>query len=661
MQGAPPGGLPRVAGELEPRDDHDRSRVRGPNLRRAAHPRVRRAGDRARAARRGPADARRPDGAERRGGDRRDRRPRTPGRRFDRRGPRCHPSRRRPERLQGDDGSGRARDPSRRDRPLARPRVGARRRDRVPADRPALVHARRRGKRFRSRSDRARAPRRPQPRDEPGDRDPRGGVGRRVERVRARGHARRRGQRRRDLLDRERRSDGRAYRRFDHRRARDDALRPGVPTDARRGARLHPGDRRGDRRVEHPVRGRASHRPPGLDRDEPARLTFVGPGVEGDRFPDRQGRRAPRGRLHARRDPERHHGRHARGVRADARLRRGQGAPVRVREVPRGRPGPVLDDEVRRRGHGDRSHLQGGARQGLAFARTPRRRPRGCGRRRLPRGARRAERAPAASGRVGAARRAVGGRGRGGERDRSVVRRSDRAGGRGGRCAGRPRARRRGSRGPGARQAVRPVRPPSRGPGLVRRSRGSRAPDGARRPPGLQDGRHLRGRVPGPHPLPLLHVRGAGRGAPGRAAARGDPRSRSQPDRAGDRVRLRLRPCGVRAGGRRVRARDDQLQPGDRVDGLRHERPPVLRTGVDGGRVGGVRDGAARRRDLPVRRPDAAPDGARHRSGGLPGPGDARRSRSTSPRTVASSPSCSTRPASPRPSTARPTTSTRRA
>ena len=377
MQGAPPGGVPRVAGELEPRDDHDRSRVRGPNLRRAAHPRVRRAGDRAGAARRGPADARRPDRAERRGGDRRDRRPRTPGRRFDRRGPRCHPSRRGPERLQGDDGSGRARHTSRRDRSLARPRSGARRRDRVPADRPALVHARRRGERFRSRSGRARARRRPQPRDEPGHRDPRGGVGRRVEGVRARGHARRRGQRRGDLLDRERRSDGRAHRRFDHGRARDDALRPGVPTDARRGARLHPGDRRGDRRVERPVRGRASHRPPGLDRDEPARLTFVGPGVEGDRFPDRQGRRAPRCRLHARRGPERHHGRHAGRVRADARLRRRQGAPVRVREVPRGRPGPVLDDEVRRRGHGDRPHLQGGARQGLAFARTPRRRPRG--------------------------------------------------------------------------------------------------------------------------------------------------------------------------------------------------------------------------------------------------------------------------------------------
>ena len=39
-------------------------------------------------------------------------------------------------------------------------------------------------------------------------------------------------------------------------------------------------------------------------------------------------------RLHARRDPERHHPDDARGVRADARLRRRQAAPVRVREVP---------------------------------------------------------------------------------------------------------------------------------------------------------------------------------------------------------------------------------------------------------------------------------------------------------------------------------------
>ena len=50
----------------------------------------------------------------------------------------------------------------------------------------------------------------------------------------------------------------------------------------------------------------------------------------------------------------------------------GEGAAVRVREVLRGRPAPHLDDEVRRRGHGDRAHLQGGARQGLAGHREDR-------------------------------------------------------------------------------------------------------------------------------------------------------------------------------------------------------------------------------------------------------------------------------------------------
>ena len=43
------------------------------------------------------------------------------------------------------------------------------------------------------------------------------------------------------------------------------------------------------------------------DRDEPARLALVGARVEGDRLPDREGRREARRRLHARRDPERPH------------------------------------------------------------------------------------------------------------------------------------------------------------------------------------------------------------------------------------------------------------------------------------------------------------------------------------------------------------------
>ena len=82
----------------------------------------------------------------------------------------------------------------------------------------------------------------------------------RLEGVRARGDARRRRQRRDRLLDREPRPDGRAHRRLDHRRAGDDADRPRVPGDARRGDRDHPRDRRRGRRLQHPVRGE-SRRP----------------------------------------------------------------------------------------------------------------------------------------------------------------------------------------------------------------------------------------------------------------------------------------------------------------------------------------------------------------------------------------------------------------
>ena len=43
------------------------------------------------------------------------------------------------------------------------------------------------------------------------------------------------------------------------------------------------------------------------DRDEPARVARLGAGLEGDGLPDREGGDAARHRLHARRDPERHH------------------------------------------------------------------------------------------------------------------------------------------------------------------------------------------------------------------------------------------------------------------------------------------------------------------------------------------------------------------
>ena len=57
---------------------------------------------------------------------------------------------------------------------------------------------------------------------------------------------------------------------------------------------------------------------------------------QGDRLPDREDRRQARRRLHARRDPQRHHARDAGVLRADDRLRRHQDPALHVREVPAG-------------------------------------------------------------------------------------------------------------------------------------------------------------------------------------------------------------------------------------------------------------------------------------------------------------------------------------
>ena len=90
-----------------------------------------------------------------------------------------------------------------------------------------------------------------------------------------------------------------------------------------------------------------------------------------------------------------------------------------------------------------------------------------------------------------------------------------------------------------------------------------------------------------------------------------------EPDRPGDRVRLLLRPRRDDRPRVRPRRGDDQLQPGDGLDRLRHLRPALLRAAHRRGRARGDRAGAARGRDRPVRRPDAA--AARARSSRRPG------------------------------------------
>ena len=161
-----------------------------------------------------------------------------------------------------------------------------------------------------------------------------GRVDPRLEGVRARGDARPGRQRRDRVQHREPRPDGRAHRRLHHGRAGDDAHRPRVPEDARPLDRHHPLGRRRHRRLQHPVRGRPEGRPAHRHRDEPAGVAVQRSGLQGDRLPDREDRGQGRDRLHPRRDPERHHRGDPGELRADAGLRRREGAAVRLREVP---------------------------------------------------------------------------------------------------------------------------------------------------------------------------------------------------------------------------------------------------------------------------------------------------------------------------------------
>ena len=87
-------------------------------------------------------------------------------------------------------------------------------------------------------------------------------------------------------------------------------------------------------------------------------------------------------------------------------------------------------------------------------------------------------------------------------------------------------------------------------------------------------------------------------------------RRRAEPDRAGDRVRLLLLPCKLRAQGAGHRVGDGQLESGDGEHRLRHERHAVLRAADGRGRAQHLRSRAAGRRDRAVRRADAAEPGA---------------------------------------------------
>ena len=232
---------------------------------------------------------------------------------------------------------------------------------------PALVHAGRHRRRHRLQQGRVHRDHRPRPRREPHARGAGRGVGDRLEGIRDGGGAGLQGQLHHRVLDREPRPDGRAHRGLDHGGAGADADRQGIPDHARRLDRVPARDRRGHRRLERAVRGEPEGRAPADHRDEPARVALLRAGVEGDRLPDRQGRGQARGGLHARRTEERdHRGRDAGVLRADHRLRRHQGAALRVREIPAGRRPADHADEIGGRGDGDRPHLPGVVPEGAA-------------------------------------------------------------------------------------------------------------------------------------------------------------------------------------------------------------------------------------------------------------------------------------------------------
>ena len=146
----------------------------------------------------------------------------------------------------------------------------------------------------------------------------------------------------------------------------------------------------------------------------------------------------------------------------------------------------------------------------------------------------------------------------------------------------------RGRHAPGDGQAGRRSRigtwPASPG---VAGGRGPRRADGAGPRARLRDGGHVRGRVRGRDAVLLLDLRLGGLAAGGAAgaASRGARhRQRPGPDRAGDRVRLLRRPGRRRAPSRGLERGHGQLQPGDRVHGLRRVHAPLLRAAGPGER-----------------------------------------------------------------------------
>ena len=291
-------------------------------------------------------------------------------------------------------------------------------------------------------------------------------------------------------------------------------------------------------------------------------------------------------------------------LRADDRLRGRQVAALRLREVPRRGLAAVDAHEVRRRGDGDRAHVRAGLRQGAALARA----------------------------RQAAALAAVADQelldGLATPAARSL---------RGGAGAAAPRARR--SQRCTSARAIDPWF-------LHELQALARDPQGPFAGQALVLARSTPAPRSSPRARPTTTRAGSARRTGAHEVARGeralgrDPRRGPQPDRPGNRVRLLLRARrDDRARARQGRG-DDQLQPRDRVDRLRHVRPPVFRAADARGCARRCRGRAPAGGRRAVRRADAAE--ARRRAGcrrACRCSGRASR-RSTSPRTAGASARC---------------------
>ena len=294
-----------------------------------------------------------------------------------------------------------------------------------------------------------------------------------------------------------------------------------------------------------------------------------------------------------------------RRVRAGARLRRGQGAALRLREVPARRRPARRRDARRRRGARARPHVRRGV-------------PEGAGRARASRTPATIELSRGAASRCRSAGTCCSRRRGAGSTCPASTRTSPTS------CA---RSRRRAAAAGDRGEAVR----------LSSRARARRA----RRPPGRLAVDSCAGEFEARTPYYYLTYEGVGRGAGavgpgGRRARRG-----AEPDRPGDRVRLLLRPRRAGAPQARLRGGARQLEPRDGLDRLRHLRPPLPRAAHARARARRLRARAAARRRRLLRRPDAAAPRARRSPPPACRCSATRSTRSTRPRTAAASRSCS--------------------